>query len=94
MTIKWSDITSMPELDNNDHYEHNIIERGVLCHYRNNHTNLIYKADEYELIVNDSAKDAIIVGYYNSDNKQIILDPRFNNMKESDLPTIKDMVGA
>lgn len=90
--VKWNEITSLPELDGNDHAEKGITERGTLTHYKDNNTLLIYAVDEAELYEDDNVANRKIVGLQTPHGQNIIFNEArlkaIEGMTENDLPKI------
>jgi hypothetical protein len=92
--LDWSAIQTLPKLDNHNHDELGITEKGFLVHYMNKDTKLIYVIDEYELFNEDSDKNRKIVGLYLPEtNEYKLFDDaelaQIAGMTEYDLPKIK-----
>jgi hypothetical protein len=62
--LDWSSIQTLPKLDNHNHDEEGITERGFLVHYMNKDTKLLYVVDEYELFNEDNDANRKIVDLY------------------------------
>jgi hypothetical protein len=94
--VNWSSTKTLSQLDNHNHEELGITEKGTLMHYMNTDTNLIYVVDEYEFIDEDSDTNRKIVGLYIPERNEYKL---FNEaelkliegLNEYGLPRIKDV---
>jgi hypothetical protein len=97
--LDWSAIKTLPKLDNHNHDELGITEKGFLVHYMDPNTNLIYVVDEYELFVDDTNANRKIVGICL--NKEAEEYKIFNEaelaaiegLNENHLPKIREVAG-
>jgi hypothetical protein len=97
--LDWSSIKTLPKLDDHNHDELGITEKGFLVHYMNKDTNLIYTVDEYELFNDDSDKNRKIVGLYipERDEYKIFNEEELKliaGLNEFGLPKIKDVAAG
>jgi hypothetical protein len=97
--LDWNSIKTLPKLDNHNHDELGITEKGFLVHYVDKNTGLLYVVDEYELFNDNDNKNAKIVGI-SPDKKgeecKLFTEEELaaiQGMTEYDLPKIRAVAG-